>query len=407
MRISDIRGAVQLAAQATSGVTRIVEGVHQSVWSSMGFPAGKTQGETRGITGQVYRAIHGITRVAGKGADSLLASLQALNEPAENDRPGTPRREAWLAALNGVVGNRLAENDNPFAIPMSLRYRDEALNWQSLPEMPDASGKVVLLIHGLCMNDLQQHARRNGHVAEHGATLAAALDYSPVYLRYNSGLHVSQNGHELSAQLEQLDRCWPEAIEDLSVVAHSMGGLLIRSALHYATQEGLSWPSRLGKIVFLGTPHHGAPLERIGNWLDIILATFSHTRPFTALGKIRSAGITDLRYGNVLHEDWQDRDRFHHKPHDPQHVPLPGAVDCYCVAATLATKRSALADHLIGDGMVPLRSALGEHGEKQRTLSFSKSSQWIAHGTNHMELLDSPEVIRQVERWLAPVDRVD
>jgi len=402
LSVSDVRGLVQLAIQATTGVTRITEDVHQSVLNTMGIPGGKAPGQTRGIPGLVYRNIHNITQLVGKGADVVLARLQPLFESAEDTESGTLQRAAVLAALNGVMGDRLVAGNNPFATPMTLRYQDEVLNWQDLPPMPEASSKVLLLIHGLCLNDIQRHAQRRGLVVDHGKALASALGYTPVYLHYNSGLHTSQNGRELSAQLEQLVKLWPTPIEELSIVAHSMGGLLTRSACHYAKQDDLRWPGHLKNIVFLGTPHHGAPLERAGNWVNTILGNMTYTKPFTRLGHLRSAGITDLRYGHVLDEDWHGHNRFHRKPDKRQLVPLPEGVACYTVAAAKAARRGALADRLIGDGMVPLHSALGQHDDAQRTLQFSESSQWIAYRMNHMELLSSPEVTRQMVQWLTP-----
>lgn len=392
-----------MATQATLGVTRITEGVHQSVLGTMGFAGGKSPGQTRGITGLVYRSIQEVTQRVGQGVDAVLAALQPLFVSAEETRSSTPERVAIVAALNGVMGDRLVEGNNPLATPMTLRYQDEVLNWQDLPPMPAASNKVLLLIHGLGMSDLQRHAQHKGHPVEHGRALASALEYTPIYLHYNSGLHTSQNGRELSAQLEQLVTHWPMVIERLTVVAHSMGGLLIRSACHYAKQEGLCWPGHLKNIVFLGTPHHGVPLERAGNWLNTILGSTAYTRPFTALGQLRSAGITDLRHGHVLDEDWHDHDRFQHKCDNRQFVPLPEGVVCYTVAATVASRRSALANCLIGDGLVPLHSALGHHEDARRKLLFSKASQWIAYRMNHLELLSSPGVSRQMVRWLTPL----
>ena len=182
MSISDMRGIVKLATQATSGVTRIVEGVHQSVWRTMGFPGGKAPGKARGFTGLVYKTLHGITGLTGKSADTMMVGLQKLFESAESETPGTPRREAILAVLNGVMGDRLVEDNSPFAIPMSLRYQEITLNWQSPPRLVETSGKVLLLIHGLCMDDLQQYGRRKNHAAEYGDALALQLDYSPAYL---------------------------------------------------------------------------------------------------------------------------------------------------------------------------------------------------------------------------------
>lgn len=399
---SDIRGMAQLATQAAAGVTRIVEGVHQSVWDTLGVRGGKDPGQTGGITGLVYKSVHGVTQLLGKGVDSALLKLQALLDPADGAPPATPEREAVLAALNGVLGDRLAEDNNPLATPMTLRYQGAALDWRAPPAMPQATGKVLILIHGLCMNDLQWRTTDGDQVVDHGAALATALGFTPVYLRYNTGLHTSQNGHELSAQLEQLVAHWPTPIEELTVVAHSMGGLLTRSAFCYATREALQWPHLLKNIVFLGTPHHGAPLERAGNWVDVILGSTPYTAPFARLGQLRSAGITDLRWGNVLDDDWQGLDRFHRQPDSRQLAPLPQGVACYAVAATMTPQRGTLADRLFGDGLVPLPSALGQHVDPQRSLAFAESSQWIAYRTGHMALLSSPEVTRQMVRWLTP-----
>ncbi len=400
LRASDIRGAAQLATQATAGVTRIAEGVHRSVWDTMGVPGGKEPGLTRGITGLVYKSVYDGTLLVGKGVDAVLAKLQPFLESVEKDKPDTPERERMLAALNGVMGDRLVAGRSPFVTPMTVRYRGHVLNLQALPPMPQATGKVLLLIHGLCMNDLQWRVQHEGFGFDHGENLESTHGYTPVYLRYNSGLHTSQNGRELSAQLEQLVTHWPTRIEDLTVVAHSMGGLVTRSAFHYAMQEALSWPGRLKHIVFLGTPHHGAPLERAGNWVDVILGSTPYSAPFAKLGQLRSAGITDLRYGHVVDEDWYGHPRFCRKPDSRQVVPLPEGVACFTVAATTATKRSPLADRLIGDGLVPLNSALGHHKDERRNLVFEDASQLIVYRTNHLELLSSPEVSRQMVEWL-------
>jgi pimeloyl-ACP methyl ester carboxylesterase len=399
LRASDLRAVAQLATQAAAGVTRMAEGVHQSVWASLGAPGGKTPGQTRGLTGLIYQSVQAITQGVGKGLNTVLTKLEPLLASADDARPGSPEREAVLAALNGVLGDRLLASHNPLATPMTLRYQGAALNLQTLPALPNATGKVLVLIHGLCMNDLQWQTP--GQVANHGAALAATLGYTPVYLRYNSGLHTSQNGHQLAALLEQLLTHWPTPIEELTVLAHSMGGLLARSAVYYAQQDQLQWPAHLKNIIFLGTPHHGAPLERAGNWLDVLLGSTPFSAPFAKLGQLRSAGITDLRYGHVLDVDWQGHDRFRRQPDRRQPVPLPEGVACYTVAATTAAKRSALANRLLGDGLVPLHSALGEHDDAQRTLVFAKASQHIAYRTSHLALLSSPEVSRQLLAWLS------
>ena len=401
LRASDVRGAARLAAQATSSISRVVEGVHQSVWDRLGV-RGAAPGQTGGFTGLVYKSIRGLTHVIGKGAEVSAALLEKYLDSPERAGVESPQREAILAALNGVMGDRLLADQNPLAIRMSLRYHGEILNWQAMPSMPETTGKVLLMIHGLCRNDLQWDAQHDGQAVNHGQTLATELGMTPICLRHNSGLHVSQNGRELALQLEQLLQHWPVPIEEISVLAHSMGGLLIRSAVHYARADGLGWPQRLRNIVFLGTPHHGAPLERAGNIVDVLLGSTSFTAPLARLGQLRSAGITDLRFGCVLDEDWHGHDRFHRKPDSRQRVPLPEGVACFAIAATTAAKRSLLADRLIGDGLVPLHSALGHHRDAKRRLDFPKSSQWIAYQTSHMALLSHPEVAAQMLKWLRP-----
>jgi pimeloyl-ACP methyl ester carboxylesterase len=402
LKAADLRGVAQLATQATSGVTRIAEGVHQSVWRTMGVNGGKESGQTGGLTGLVYQSIQGVTRLVGKGLDGLLSKLEPLLESAVDGDAATPEREAVLAALNGVIGDRLVASGNPLATPMSLRYQGAALDWRALPPMPEATGKIVLLIHGLCMNDLQWQSSGATLAGNHGATLAVELGYTPIYVRYNTGLHTSENGHQLALLLEQLVTHWPTPIDEITVVAHSMGGLVTRSAVHSAEHSGLRWPVSLKNIVFLGTPHHGAPLERAGNWVDVMLGSTPYSAPFAKLGQLRSAGITDLRFGHVQDADWQGHDRFERQTDQRLELPLPEGVACYTVAATTAAKRSLLADRLLGDGLVPLRSALGQHDDPQRSLVFAKPSQWIAYRMNHMELLSSPAVTQQLMEWLTP-----
>jgi pimeloyl-ACP methyl ester carboxylesterase len=413
LRASDVAAIAKLATQATLGVAGITEGVHQAVWRTVGAPAGKATEQTRGITGLVYKSVRGVTEFVGKGIDLALEKLQPAFDIADQAAPETPEREAVLAALNGVLGDRLAADKNPLATAMTLRYQGKALDWTKPPAGFAPTSKILLLIHGLCMNDLQWKTLRSASIADaapqfhdHGAELERVLGYTPVYLRYNTGLNIWQNGHELSAQLNQLVVHWPTPVEEITVVAHSMGGLVTRSAVHAATQKNLSWVKHLKNIIFLGTPHHGAPLERAGNWVDVVLGSMPYSKPFAKLGQLRSSGITDLRYGEVLGhgvgEDGQGHDRFRKQADSRQSLPLPENVACFTIAATTAAQRSLLAERLIGDGLVPLRSALGQHVNAKHRLKFAKNSQWIACKTNHMQLLSSPQVTQQMVAWLKP-----
>jgi pimeloyl-ACP methyl ester carboxylesterase len=353
------------------------------------------QGLTGGIARLVYRGLGGAFHLIGQGFGAGATLVAA--EPDE--RPASRGREIALAALNGVVGDHLADTGNPLALPMRFRRdgRPLALETRVLAEAyPEATGKLAVLVHGLCMSDLRW-ARQNH---DHGAALARELGYTPIYLSYNSGLHVSVNGRAFAAALEALVAAWPAKIEDLVIIGHSMGGLVARSACLAAENAGHAWRKRLRALVCLGTPHHGAPLERIGNWVDVVIGKTPYAAAFGRLGKMRSAGITDLRYGALVDEDWQGRDRFAREPDPRRPVPLPGGVACYAIAGAAAASPDDLKGLLIGDGLVPVTSALGRHKDPARDLHFPPDRQWVACETGHLDLLSRRDVYERMAAWL-------
>ncbi len=394
---SDIRGAGNLAIDAITSITDLVEAMHHTITSFGGILSGTDQNQsqrTTGITGMVYRNIRTITGLVGDGLDVLLKRFSSLL----GETKSSSDREAVQAALNGVLGDHLAARNNPLAIQMEFRRNgaafamdDQAFN----RALQQSNGKIALMVHGSCMNDLQWN--RQGH--DHGAALDRDLKYLPVYLHYNTGRHISQNGREFADNIEAFITQLPQPTE-LVIIAHSMGGLVSRSACHYGKDEGHSWLNHLQKMIFLGTPHHGAPLERAGNWIDTLLDISPYSAPFSRLGKIRSAGITDLRYGNILDEDWKGRDRFECSGDHRTCVPLPDGMQCYTIAATTKKESSRLGDHLIGDGLVTSNSALGRHKNANLTLKFPEAHQWIARDMNHLDLLNQPEVYETIKLWL-------
>jgi hypothetical protein len=385
--VDDLRGASRLAVEATAGVTALVEEMHRTIAGgpdALGRPLALP---TKVVTDVVYGSIKGVTRLVGAGIDGALAQLTPL---LGRSTPG-PEREAVLAALNGVLGDYLDETDNPLAIRMALRHDGHPLELDDAAlaaTFPEAQSKVLVLVHGSCMNDMQW--RRSGH--DHGAALARDLGYTPVYVHYNTGRHCSTNGADLAALLDQLAGAWPTPLEELAFVAHSMGGLVARGACHAAEQAGQAWRHKLRGAVFLGTPHHGAPLERGGNWVDVLLGVSRYSAPLARLGKIRSAGVTDLRFGNVLDEHWSGRDRFEGGDDRRTPLPLPDGVACFAAAGTLAGG---------GDGLVPVKSALGVHERAPLTLAFPDPHKWVGSGAGHFDLLDRPDVYDQVRGWLA------
>ena len=160
--------------------------------------------------------------------------------------------------------------------------------------------------------------------------MARELGYTPIYLHYNSGLSVSTNGRILAQLMERLYDAWPVPIERLVMFGHSMGGLVARSAIHHGAliqRGGLRWPARVDDLVTLGTPHQGAALERAGHGVDLLLSAAPYAAPLARLSQLRSAGINDLRLGNILSSPGGD----HGAPRGPQ-VDLPAKTRGFAVA---------------------------------------------------------------------------
>lgn len=400
VQAADLQGLSRLATDATVGVVDLVENLHHTIARGTHPLGASPQGPAPGVAGLVYRAVRGGARLAGRGVDALLGKAAALLPGSDSP----PARDAALAVLNGIGGDHLEASGNPLAIPMRLRQQAQVidLDREALAmRFPAAGPRLLVLAHGLCMND-RQWTRDDGH--DHGQALARDLGSVPLYLHYNSGRHVSRNGRDFAALLEQLVTHWPVPVSELIIVGHSMGGLVARSACHLAQQQEMTWPRLLRAMVFLGTPHHGAPLERGGRWVDRLLGVSPYGAPFARLGKVRSAGITDLRFGNLQDGDWQHRSRHDQHHDDRLPTPLPAGVDVYLVAATTQRQdghpmRRAVGE-VVGDGLVPLASALGRHRRPALALSVPASHQFVLTGANHWDLLGRPEVCDRLRGWL-------
>ncbi len=382
-RATDLRALAQLATDGTVGVTDLVEAMHAGIVKPMGLAHPKKRDRTTRITGFVYSAVRGTARVVGSALDL------ALSLPRTRSKASSFERDALISALNGVIGDHLAKTNNALAIGMSFCVNGEPLQFdrESLATLAGQSKKIVILVHGLCMNDRQW--LREGH--DHGASLAKDLGFTPIYLRYNSGRAVSVNGREFAQQLEALIAAWPNDIDEIAIVAHSMGGLVTRSAFESAKSTKLQWPRHVKRVLFLGTPHLGAPLERGGRWIDVILGAAPFAKPLARIGKVRSAGIVDLRHGNV-----RDAKSASHRDQTAFAAP-PRGTRFFVIAATTGKTQGDWRGKLIGDGLVPVESALAViEGQS----AFAKSRQWVAVETGHMALLNHPLVYRKIASWL-------
>ena len=392
---SDLRGLARLAVEGTVGVTDLVESMHQGIRHPLTEGKARHAVGGRGISGLVYGTIRALTRTVGLGVEAALAPLDTL----EGAPLPSPQRETLLAALNGVLGDHLVATGNPLATPMRLYHAGQPLVLETAAlraALPKPGTHLLVLLHGLCHNERQWG--QSGF--DHGVALARDLGCTPLYLRYNTGLHISTNGQALAELLETLLAQWPEPVARLDLLAHSMGGLVARSACHQAQVAGLAWPVSLRNLIFLGTPHHGAPLERWGHWFERGLEASPFASPLARLGKVRSAGITDLRHGNLLQEDWQGLDPGTEAEDRRRPVPLPAGVRCCAVAGTAGEDADSWQGRLWGDGLVSVDSALGRHPDPQHDLAFPENQTWIGQGLGHLDLLTRPEVYEQVRRWL-------
>lgn len=245
------------------------------------------------------------------------------------------------------------------------------------------------------MNDLQWQRKSHNHLQ----ALADETGYTPLALHYNSGRHISVNGQAFALLLDQLHRYWPEPIDSIVIVGHSMGGLVTRSALDHAARMKMNWLDRTDKIFMLGSPHHGAPLEKAGNVLERVLDISRYSSPLVALGQIRSAGITDLRHGSILDSDWESAHRFERVINHRQIVPIPEGVAAYTIAGVHG-KATGVHEHIVGDGLVPLSSALGDSDDPRYRLNIPQSRKSVYYETHHMALLDHPEIAEQLKCWM-------
>lgn len=383
-QLSDLRGATRMVIDAADTVAEVVEKMHRTIQLRPGPLGASTTDRPGGITGLVYRGVRGGIRLVGRAVDASLSGVTTLLPEGES----SPAVDAYRSAANGVYGDYLVRTGNPLAIDMSLRHHGRQVDIHDPSRVLEQHGdlqpanKILVLVHGLCMNDRQWG--RDGH--DHGAALADELGYLPLYLRYNSGLHIRRNGRLLAETLETLIGNWTKPLDEVVIMGHSMGGLVARSACHHAREARHDWLKHLRKLVFLGTPHHGALLERGGHGLDLAMDLSPYSLPLTRLSKARSVGITDLRHGSIS----AGKDS----------VPLPSGVKCYAAAAVRAAKRSRLSERLIGDGLVTLDSALGRHRDKARVLAIPRNRQWVGYGMGHRELLSRPEAYSQISAWL-------
>lgn len=389
-----LEGLAQLATSSITGITELVQAIHREVILR---PFGLSPEQARvvwkkGISSRVYCVTKHMMRQYGKG---LAISLRALNQrfPTLHHKALTPSMHFIVGAINGILGDHLLKTHNPMALPMVLYDRYGQLQYGEI------AGRVVILAHGLCMNHLSWDPGENTGLGEHISYHQRQA--TVLYLSYNTGRRISSNGRSLSNLLEELVRKNPN-ITHIDLIGHSMGGLVSRSALFYAKQNTYEWFNHVENLVCIGSPHHGAVLERLGFMLQQRMGQIPFASVFAGLVNVRSSGILDLRYGSVRDDDWEHLERRLGQMDDLRKpAPLPTKVKTFLIAGTLESRRyNSKTLEVIGDYLVSVKSALGEHPHPQLRLKVPDERKKVFYGLNHFEIQYHPKVRDQIVSWL-------
>jgi len=380
-------------ARASGGIGSIQQAVAGRVFRAVGPGAALVRPVHEAVTRGVYAGLGLGTRALGVAAGGAAARREGTLLSS------TPAGSAVIAAIAGLRGDALEEAGSPLAQPMAVRVGGEpvAAEPEALREaFPDASPRVVLFVHGLMTTEFSWGL--GGH-EPFGARLAREIGCTPVYVRYNSGRHISENGRSLSELMEELVTAWPVDVEEVALVGHSMGGLVARSACCHATEDDASWARLVTHSVSLGTPHLGAPLEQAVHVLSAGLARLPETRPFANFLRRRSGGIRDLRRGSLVDEDWRDQDPDALRGAACAEIPLlEGATHCF-VSATITRSERHPVGRLLGDTLVLVPSATGRSGT--RRIPFEDEYGMHLGGASHFALLYHPAVYEKLRAWLA------
>ena len=409
MEPKEVRGAAQLGCRAFGGVVSQVEQVHDAVARRALGPTRAIGAPVRVIHGTIAKIIYSSVRTVGSATGIAAGEVFVLTSGSGRQAGATPLANLGLASLNAVIGDRLDQEGAPLAIRMAVRHggRDVGASSQKLASIfPDATSKVAVFLHGLA--ETEGSWRPGGDDAgrvSYGARLKAELGYTPVYLRYNTGRHISDNGRDLARLLTDVTDAWPVGVKELLLIGHSVGGLVIRSACHYGIAASASWVDTVRHVFYLGSPHLGAPLARGAGVLGRVLAKTPETRPFAPAVDGSSAGIKDLRFGYVLEEDWADcadccigANCLHNHRHD---APLLSGANHYTISVTITVDASHPVGERVGDLLVQPASAHGR-GRRHQHIAFPVEASRQLGGLHHFNLLGHPDIWVEMRGLLDP-----
>jgi pimeloyl-ACP methyl ester carboxylesterase len=331
----------------------------------------------RGVASAVYGGLSLGLRSASRGLDAVAA--RGVGPGLED----APRGRYVSAAVNGLIGDRLARERPRLAIPMGVRVdgHDVPLDPDGLATaFPRPTGRLVVFLHGLCESEANWDRGRDALGTTYGEMLAGE-GWTPVFLRANTGLPLRENGVALSALLQQVTEAWPVDVTRIALVGHSMGGLILRAGGAVAAEVVRPWTRLVSDVVTLGTPPLGAPIARGVGHGSRGLGRLPETSAFGRILDWRSGGVHDLVAG--LAED----------------VPALPHARYRLVAATLTASERHPVGHVVGDLLVRVPSAFGR--DRYGADLFPGATVLHVGRTGHFGLLNHPEVHRAMREWLA------
>lgn len=415
MRREQVRDASRLVGSVLAAGTASIGQTHDDIAGRAFAPFGAAASPVRRVHDLIARLSY---RSVGTGLDVGARAVGAAfaTRADGHDLDVAPRARAGLAFLNGAFGDAVERRAPSLAIDMTVRRGGRAVPVERdalAGAFPQARSRLVVLLHGLVLGEDSWQFRSSRHYGDRSTSYATLLErdlpVTAVLLRYNSGLHISDNGRRLSDLLTALVASWPVPVHDLVLIGHSMGGLVARSALHHAaggTAEAAAWTTLVRDTITLGSPHLGAPLERGVHRLGHALARLPQTRPLADALRTRSAGIKDLRRGTLVELDWSGHDLDGRVVGTHTHVPLHDGARHFVIVATVTRDPASRAARLLGDLMVSASSASGQ--ARIEGLQLPHDDVHRIGGLHHLDLLNHPSVYEQLRHWLASrVDRRD
>ena len=308
---------------------------------------------------------------------------------AGDDKPSVRR---WpgrgISILNGIVGDYLDRRVNGLALAMSFMHdgRPLAVTAHGLrTAQPALSGKLVILVHGWCCNETVW--RFPGEATTYATKLQADAGYTPFSVRYNTGLPVAQSGQDLARLLRALAEAYPLPIDEVVLIGHSMGGLVIRAACHVGDEGRDRWVDLVKRIFYIATPHDGADLARLAHGATLALSALPNpiARLVGNVLDVRSRGVKDLRTGGSIASEGESGSTA------LANIPWLASATHTLLVGTLMDNPRNLVSRTLGDGLVRIPAACPDGAAAPADVT-------VFPGLHHLQLAHDPAVYDVIRR---------